>query len=102
MTSERVGTHFYGDGCPHHRDRPDNVPIEDRVTTSQIAKLLGVDPKTVNRWAERRSSTGFPHHLGYRLREKGKGGFQYDFQEVQEWYKFWKLTRRNSGPRQSG
>lgn len=57
--------------------------------TAELSVTLNVNQTTVNRWAERRESTGFPRPV-LELRM----GAVYDVDEVCEWYQRWSDTRK--------
>lgn len=61
---------------------------DDLVGTWEIAEELGVPKRRVERWIERRASTGCPSPVRVL-----KMGFLYSMSDWRGWYALWKVTR---------
>lgn len=83
-------THYYGDGCAHHR-KDSAVPVEYLVYRDDIVSMLNIQRATLNRWVERRRTTSFPAPL------KGRSGQAeiYDWQEVNAWWLIWTRAHKS-------
>lgn len=71
------------------------IEIGKIVGRQDIARILGVDLKRVNRWIERRINTGFPPIITTVNRNE-----VYDIDAVLDWYGAWVRTRGGLGARE--